>query len=515
MMAHIFLYGPPGSGKSTIGKALAASLQMPFIDLDKSIELKMGRAVSLILEQSGEEGFRNLEEAVLKEDIDRPEAVIALGGGTLLRAASRRLVEASGQVICLQAAPRVLLERLRADGNTRPLLAGNLAEQLALLLAKRADHYGSFDMQINSDHPVEQACRELQTTIGRFHLSAMGSYDVLVEDGGIERIGEMLRARGVRHTIIVTDENVNTLYAKQVSNSLKQAGYEADVLVIPAGESYKTLESIAQLWHGFLKTRLDRTSTVIALGGGVVSDLGGFAASTFMRGIDWVCVPTTLLAMVDASIGGKTAFDLPEGKNLIGSFHAPRLVLADLQVLHTLPDIEYRVGLAEAVKHGVIADPDLFSLCAAGAERVQASLSEILRRAVAVKISIIERDPYETGERAALNFGHTVGHAVEAASAFSVRHGEAVAMGMVMESDLSERLGIARHGLSGEISAALSTLGLPIRIPGELPLPILIGAMQNDKKRTGGKARFALPSDIGRVQFPVEVVDLQSVFEDH
>jgi 3-dehydroquinate synthetase len=218
--------------------------------------------------------------------------------------------------------------------------------------------------------------------------------------------------------------------------------------------------------------------------------------------------------MVDASLGGKTGFDLAEGKNLVGSFHAPQLVLADHDVLSTLPEVEFRAGLAEVVKHGVIADPELFALCAPGLAAVRDRLPEILRRAVSVKTRIIESDPYEVAERASLNFGHTVGHAIELVSSFCVRHGEAVAMGMVAEAKLAERLGIARKGLAGQISGALSALALPIHKPRELLRSEVIRAMRADKKKAAGVVRFALPVEIGRVQVNVEVKDLELTFEE-
>jgi 3-dehydroquinate synthase len=297
-------------------------------------------------------------------------------------------------------------------------------------------------------------------------------------------------------------------------DSLRRSSYNPGLLTVPAGESYKTLDTVNHLWQGFLEAGLDRRSTVIALGGGVIGDLAGFAASTFMRGINWVGVPTTLLSMVDASLGGKTGFDLPEGKNLIGSFHPPRLVLADTQTLSTLPDVELRAGLAEVVKHGVISDPALFALCACGIEAIKANLDEIVRRAMAVKIKVIEEDPYERGFRAALNLGHTVGHAVELVSGFRLRHGEAVAIGMVAEAKLAERLTVAGRGLSGTIAGSLSELGLPVHIPKDLVLEEIIRAMRVDKKKAAGIVRFTLPVEIGKVQVGVEVNDLELVFEE-
>jgi 3-dehydroquinate synthase len=255
---------------------------------------------------------------------------------------------------------------------------------------------------------------------------------------------------------------------------------------------------------------MDRRSTVIALGGGVIGDLAGFAASTYMRGVNWVCVPTTLLAMVDASLGGKTGFDLPQGKNLIGSFYPPKLVLADPLVIDTLPEAEFVSGLAEIVKHGIISDPGLFAACARGIECVRTDLEQIVRQAMAVKIRIIEEDPYEKGIRAALNLGHTVGHAVELVSGFRLRHGEAIAIGMVVEARLAERLAVADKGLSDRIGEVLASLGLPVQIPDDLPRQEIIAAMRVDKKKSHQMVRFALPVEIGKVEL-VEVSDLERV----
>jgi 3-dehydroquinate synthetase len=232
-----------------------------------------------------------------------------------------------------------------------------------------------------------------------------------------------------------------------------------------------------------------------------------------MRGVNWVCVPTTLLSMVDASLGGKTGFDLPEGKNLIGSFHPPRLVLADVRLLKTLPESEFISGLAEVVKHGIISDPELFNLCARGLDSVKEGIDQIVRRAMSVKIRIIEEDPYEKGLRAALNLGHTVGHAVELASNFQLRHGEAVAIGMAAEARLAERLSVADRGLADRIGGVLAGLGLPVRIPPELPRQAIIRAMRVDKKKNAKAIRFALPAKIGRVEL-VDVTDLEKVLED-
>jgi 3-dehydroquinate synthase len=299
------------------------------------------------------------------------------------------------------------------------------------------------------------------------------------------------------------------LYGERALSSLQSAGYLTSQLVIPAGEAHKNLETVASLWRACLEAGLDRKSTVVALGGGVVGDLAGFAASTFMRGCNWVAVPTTLLAMVDASMGGKTGFDLPEGKNLVGAFYPPRLVLADPDVLSTLPERELRAGLAEVVKHGVIADPELFELCAQGWKMVTARLPEVVRRGMAVKVKVIEVDPYEKGIRAGLNLGHTIGHAVELVSGFSLLHGEAVGIGMVAEAQLAERLTVATPGLSDAIAEVLIGLDLPVEISEELDRAELIRAMRVDKKKAQGVIRFALPVRIGEVKVGVEIKDLE------
>ena len=512
-MPHIFLYGPPGTGKSTVGKILARNLKLPFVDLDRIIEKNAGMPISLIVEQQGELMFRNFETSTLKALADETESVVALGGGALLRDENRSFAESHGRVILLIAKLETLLERLNEDSMKRPLLSGDLGEKLSSLLAKRYEHYASFTNQVYVDRKTsDQNALQIQTALGRFHLSAMGEYDAIVQNHGMEQIGELLMSRGLRNPIIVTDENVARFYAEKIMLSLRNAGMDSDLFTIPAGEGHKTLNTVNQIWNAFLKAGLDRKSTVIAFGGGVVCDLAGFAASTFMRGVCWVAVPTTLLAMVDASLGGKTGIDLPEGKNLVGSFYPPKLVLADPQALKSLPGPELISGLAEVVKHGIISDPQLFNLCGRGLDWVGNNLDEVVRRAMAVKIKVIEEDPYEKGVRAVLNFGHTVGHAVELVSGFRLRHGEAVSIGMVAEAKLAERLTVAGQGLSDAISESLSELGLPIHIPKDLPRAELIRAMRVDKKKSNGDIRFALPVEIGKVVL-VDVADLEMALE--
>ena len=508
---HIFLYGPSGSGKSTIGKTLAADLNLPFLDLDAEIERAAGGRIPEIMADHGEAFFRDLETAALKLAFSGPEAILALGGGALLREENRSLAESSGKIILLEADLSALVARLSQDGNERPLLAGELQTSLPEMLERRQEHYISFPLRVDASRPPGQVAWDVQRMLGRYHLRAMGGgYDVIVREGGLDWLGEMLKSRHLDgQVLVISDMNVAPLYGERALRSLQMAGYAASQLAIPAGEAHKNLETVASLWRGCIQAGLDRKSTIIALGGGVVGDLTGFAAATFMRGCNWVAVPTTLLAMVDASLGGKTGFDLPEGKNLVGAFHPPRLVMADPDALSTLPERELRAGLTEAVKHGVIAEPELFELCAQGWEAVTARLPEVVRQGMAVKVKIIEEDPYEKGLRAALNLGHTIGHAVELVSGFSLLHGEAVAIGMVAEARLAERLTVAGRGLSEALAETLAALGLPVEIPKSMDRAQLIRAMKVDKKQAAGVVRFALPVKIGEVKIGVEVENLE------
>lgn len=515
-MSHIFLYGPSGTGKSTIGMLLAQNLKLPFFDLDRLIEEKAGTPIPQIMEKQGETIFRDMETAALKETCfplpvgERGGVrggVVALGGGALLREENRVFAENNGRVILLMAELETLLERLSGDPEKRPLLAGDLRGKLTSLLESRKEHYASFPPQLRVDgKSAEQIAHQVQVMLGRYHLSAMGEYDVIV--GQVSSLTNF----PIQSPIIVTDENVARFHLPKAASALQAAGHPSNTVILPAGEESKNLELVSHLWKDFLENGLDRNSTVIALGGGVVSDVAGFAASTYMRGIDWIAIPTTLLGMVDASLGGKTGIDLPEGKNLVGSFHPPKLVLADPGLLLTLPERELTSGMAEVVKHGVISDPELFEMCKRGMDWVKGNLEEIVKRAMAVKIRIIEEDPYEKGIRAALNLGHTVGHAVELVSNFKLRHGEAIAIGMVTEAKFAERIGVARKGVSNVIGEVLSRLGLPIEIPDDLPRQEILHAMRVDKKKNAKSIRFALPVEIGRVELVV-VSELEHVME--
>ncbi len=508
---RIFLYGLPGSGKTTIGRRLAQQLGLPFYDLDQEIELRASRSVSEIFSQLGEPGFRRMETTELQRFLAKDEFVLALGGGALLSDVNREAALRAGQVVCLSAGLDTLIQRTSMEAGSRPLLKDDLREQLGGLLLARSDHYAAFPLQVETDHlsPADAAWEIMRKT-GRFRLNAMGaSTDIFAESGILSRCGDLLSQAGLRGPVlVVSDDHVTPLYAGHVVRSLQNAGLAASSYTIPSGESSKNLSVLTQLWEAMLSARLDRKSALLALGGGVVTDLAGFAAATFLRGIQWVAAPTSLLGMVDAGLGGKTGIDLPQGKNLVGAFYPPRLALVDPDVLQTLPEAEWRNGLAEVVKAAVIASPGLFErLCATPFSSID--WEPEIRAAMAIKLRVVEEDPLESDKRVILNLGHTIGHAVERASQYRIRHGEAVAIGLTLEASIGEALGVTQSGTAGKIASALSNLGLPVEVPQELKQSELRQAFAVDKKRRSGNILLPLPVAIGAVRYDIEIEEEQ------
>ena len=359
-MKHLFLYGPPGSGKSTIGRLLAARLGLPFTDLDAVIVETAGRPIPQIFAEEGESGFRAREKQALADMAARPRHIVALGGGALLNPECRDLAEANGEVLCLACTLEALCHRIDNAPGSRPL-AGNHAA-LEKLMASRAAHYASFPRRLDvSSGTPETLAEAAETLFGAWRIDSGDVPSLVFADRNlISGLGEEIVSLGLgKRAVVVCDANTDPLYGDRVEASLRAAGVETFRTVIAAGESTKTLATVQSIWGAFLRAGLARDDFAVAVGGGVTGDLTGFAAATWMRGIRWVNVSTTLLSMVDASTGGKTGCDLPEAKNLVGAFHSPSLVFADVDTLATLPAREVRCGLAEAIKHAFIADPGL------------------------------------------------------------------------------------------------------------------------------------------------------------
>ena len=507
-MRHLFLYGPPGSGKSTIGRLLAARLGLPFTDLDAVIVETDGRSIPQIFAEEGEPGFRAREKQALADMGARPRHVVALGGGALLNPECRALAEASGEVLCLACTLETLCHRIDNAPGSRPLAGGHAA--LEKLMANRAAHYASFPRRLDVTNGTPETLAEAaETLFGAWRIDS-GDVPSRVFAGRnlIAGLGEEAAALGLgKRAVVVCDSNTDPLYGERVEASLRAAGVETFRTVIAAGESTKTLATVQSIWGAFLRAGLARDDFAVAVGGGVVGDLTGFAAATWMRGIRWVNVSTTLLSMVDASTGGKTGCDLPEAKNLIGAFHSPSLVLADVDTLASLPAREVRCGLAEAIKHAFIADPGLLDILPTGTTGVSpVDLSAFVARALAVKVRCVREDPLEKNIRGKLNLGHTVGHAVEVVSDFKIQHGEAVAIGTVEEARLAVRLGLAPADWPDQVAAPFSRVGLPTALPEGCTFESLVPVMKRDKKKKGGVVRFALPCAPGDVRLtPVDL----------
>ncbi len=345
-------------------------------------------------------------------------------------------------------------------------------------------------------------------------------YDIHLGTGLLAEIGPQVRALTPgRKAFVFSHPTLYERYGQPLTASLHEAGFRVEPCLVPEGERSKTLRSAARLFSRLARQGADRHSIICALGGGVIGDLSGFVAATYMRGIPFVQIPTSLLAIVDSSVGGKTAVNHPLGKNLIGAFYPPRAVFTDIALLQSLPDREYLCGLSEIAKAGAIGDPELFALMeqqsAAIHQRDDAMLTTIIERAIAVKVRVVEEDPTERGVRAILNFGHTLGHALEAVTAYEqYSHGEAVAVGMALVAQLSERLGYCSRAVRDRLCSLLEVLHLPISYTGIAPQSLL-EAMTHDKKSLNGVVRFVLLEDIGKVAYhqnvPLDV--LQSLLE--
>lgn len=331
------------------------------------------------------------------------------------------------------------------------------------------------------------------------------AYDVAIAPGGLASLGSAMQPLKLgKKVLLVSSPPIFRHYGEQAIATLTEAGFDVAQCLLPAGERYKTPASLQKIYDAALAHRLERSSTIVALGGGVIGDMAGFAAATWLRGIAFVQVPTSLLAMVDASIGGKTGINHPHGKNLIGAFHQPRMVLIDPEVLATLPNREFRAGMAEVIKYGVIWDAELFEQLEQAAQldqrrSIAADLMQlILTRSCQAKAHVVSKDEREAGLRAILNYGHTIGHAVESLTGYRVvNHGEAVAIGMVAAGAIAVQLGLWTQAACDRQTALIQTAGLPTQLPPNMDLDAILDALQTDKKVSAGQVRFVLPTQIG------------------
>lgn len=512
---NIILTGFMGTGKSSVGRLVAERLGWQFVDLDERIVQAAGKSIPEIFARDGEHVFRELEANACREVGRESGRVVATGGGAVLSPANRAALLEAGIVICLEASPEAILQRVGGGADRPKLGSGDRAARIQELLLERAQAYSALPHHVDTTGlTVEQAAgRVLALTAdlpeGAHRVPVRtpdGGYDVLIADGILAESGERMVSAGVApgRCAVITNPTVAQHHLPALLSALGRAGFEPVVLTAPDGEAYKTLATVAGLYHGLAEAKLARAEAIVALGGGVIGDMAGLVAATWLRGVPFVQIPTSLLAMVDASVGGKVAVDLPEGKNLVGAFKQPELVLIDPDVLATLPGEEFRSGLAEVVKAGLIASPLLFrQLMADG----PASLADMIAASVQVKAELVQRDPYEQGDRAWLNLGHTFGHALELLSGFTLRHGEGVAIGMVAAAALSERLGLCEAGMTDRLREMLGRLALPTGYAFEEDA--VLAAMGADKKRRGRSLRFVVIEEIGKVRL------IESVAEEH
>lgn len=516
-MKHLYLIGNMGSGKTTVGKLLANRWNLPLYDIDRLVEQEARLSISKIFHHHGEARFRELESAVLHEVARQPCGVVATGGGIVLSEANRALMRQSGWMVYLKASSETLWKRLRKRRN-RPLLqTASPRETLQAVMQAREPLYQEADwvVEVDSLTPaqvadvVERVYRptpEDPLTISVLPIQPYG-YKVHLAPGMLSRAAQVvLQQQRPTRVALLTHPRLR-YQAELLKTQFEESGIPTQVICLRSGERIKSLRTAERLYGQLLQTGLDRNSLLITLGGGVLGDLGGFVAATYMRGIPYTQLPTTLLAQVDSSVGGKVAVDLPQGKNLIGAFHQPAAVLIDPEALKTLPARHWRNGFAEMLKYGIALHRGLW-------QRLQTMLEFIssthvrrdasawllpIAQCVNLKARIVSEDERDlSGRRALLNFGHTVGHAVEAALGYrGWLHGEAIAAGMVVEAELGRILGITPDETVDTLRRAIAQTGLPTHIPTGIDAETLLELMRHDKKRVGDTLSVVLLRDIG------------------
>ena len=538
MKANIFLSGFSGTGKSTVGRETARRLGWRYVDTDAEIVSAAGKSIDDIFRDDSEERFRELERCSLAEACGGERQVVSTGGGIVTNDANRRLMEASGLVVCLEARPETIHARLTAQdrgsgrAEVRPLLGGGL-DRIRSLKSKRQQSYALAHWTVHTDAltPIEAAeqvvsawetmsrrgeAQDMDGDLAATVRTASGSYPVRVGWGVSRDLPRRVKEVAAPGAVYVITDRGAYRQGRNAQIALEGGGIPSHIFTLPSGEKSKTLEMADTLYAWLARLKAERGHMVLAVGGGVVGDLAGFVAATFLRGIAFAQVPTTMLAMMDASIGGKTAVDLPQGKNLVGAFYQPRLVLSDVESLRSLPDRELRSGWAEAIKHGLIMDEGLLRRFEEEREAIltldPAVATDVIRRSVAVKADIVSKDERETlGLRVLLNYGHTIGHAIEAATGYGrFLHGEAVSLGMTAAAHISLGMGTLTGAEVERQRTLLESYGLPVSA-GRLERTAILDAMTMDKKTTAGSVRWVLLDGIGRAltraDVPLSLVD--------
>ncbi|ACY12894.1 3-dehydroquinate synthase [Haliangium ochraceum] len=545
MPRHVFLTGFMATGKSTVGRQLAARLRRPFLDLDDAVEAEAGHTVADIFASEGEIGFRRRERAALQRIADGPAAVIATGGGAACHGDNLAQMRRSGLTIALTAPLATARARADAGERERPLLRATEAELEALYRSREPMYRQAHACVRTEDSEPALLAREIAALVARAETLPddaqeqaswvalrEGAYPVVVAEGGSDRVGTWLRSvlgeRRPSRVAVVSDDNVAPLHGERVRRAIDGADLcerPCSLHTVAAGERSKRFEVLGRLVDELVAEGLDRSSLVVALGGGVVGDLAGFTAACLYRGVPVVQVPSTLLAMTDAAIGGKTGIDIAAGKNLVGAFWQPRMVVVDPALLATLPARELRAAFGELIKYGLLDGEELYAriealadaLAAAGDEpgaALSPAFTEIIRRCAAIKCWIVTRDQREqTGERALLNLGHTVGHAIEAACAYEgMLHGEAVALGLVAACRVSARLGQCADGLEERVRATVERAGLDADLDRWLrgdDAERVLGFLATDKKRAGKRIGFVTIGAMGDCGItPIELAEL-------
>lgn len=526
---NIYFTGFMASGKSRIGSLTAASLGWKFFDIDKLIEEKTGKTIPQIFADEGEPAFRRMEVEALKEVSGLGPMVASLGGGTLVNPEAIDVIRKTGVLVGLHASPEVILERVNRKKESRPLLA-NLDDETKMakikqLLVERKPLYELADFRFESDEKIPHHVLT-RRIIHRLQVEelkplrvelAERSYPIYVETNLAAHLDSIAAKAGCpQRFLIVTDQNLRSSQ-KRMLEQLRSALTDCRIFFFKSGEEEKSLKSLNKLFTFMLRHAYPRKTTLVAFGGGVVGDMVGFAAAVYLRGIDFIQVPTTLLSMVDSSVGGKTAVNHPLGKNLIGAFYQPKAVAISLEALATLPKAEFLSGLAEVIKYGIIRDRAFFDFLDANAEGILEQRPELLRevvlRSCAIKADVVGKDERETAEggRAILNYGHTFGHAFEVMGGYgNLAHGLAVALGMRVAARLAVQLGMLEAAAEAEQTALLDKLGMPKWFPKKLDENKAWEAMGLDKKVDDGSRVYILPTRIGEVT-PVRDVPKEQV----